>query len=130
MRYTLLREAEEDIGTREELQDESMIELTEEEKERFEAIEAKERQFYDPEEKRFNYNKKRVTDLRENARVTLPKPASEIHEAGIEIRRNNLKRTVREFMEKECNGTKNQKPNLTKNEKDGLISLQKRIKVK
>ena len=50
-----------------------------------------------PEEKVYNYNTKRVSDLKENARVTLPKPAIEIHEAGIVIRRRNLKKTVNEF---------------------------------
>ena len=66
--------------------------------------------------------------MKENARVTLPKPAKEIHVAAIEIRRRNIKKTVEEYKERECNGTGNQKPNLTKNEKAGLISLQKRIK--
>ena len=56
-----------------------------------EIIEAKSRQFFDPEEKIFNYGKKRATDLKENSRVTLPKPCSTEDEAGIEIRRKSMR---------------------------------------
>jgi hypothetical protein len=42
--------------------------------ERIEEEEAKCRQVFAPEEKTFDYRKKRVTDLKENSRVTLPKP--------------------------------------------------------
>ena len=100
VRYQLLREAEDDEGIGDELEEgEELIELTAEEKEELEIQEAKRRQIYDPEGKIFNYNKKRVTDLRENARVTLPKAVKEIQEAGTEIRRQNLKRVVKEFKE-------------------------------
>ena len=44
-----------------------------------EIIEAKSRQYYDPEEKVFNYGKKRATDLKENSRVTLPRPVNAEH---------------------------------------------------
>ena len=47
-----------------------------------EIIEAKSHQYYDPEEKVFNYGKKRATDLKENSRVTLPRPVNAVHEAG------------------------------------------------
>ena len=96
LRYQLLKEAEDDEGIGDEVE-EDMVELTEEEKEKFDLLEAKRRQFYDPEEKIFNYNKKRVNDIRENARVTLPKAVKEIQEVGIEIRRHNIKRVVQEY---------------------------------
>ena len=105
-----------------------MVELTEEEKEKFDLLEAKRRQFYDPEERIFNYNKKRVTDIRENARVTLPKAVKEIQEAGIEIRRQNIKRLVQEYRESTSNGKSASKSNLTNNEKAGLKSLKRRMK--
>ena len=89
LRYQLLREDEDDEGIGDEADEE--VELTDEEKQRFEILEAKSRQFYDPEEKTFNYKKKRVTDVKENARVTLPKAVKELQEVGIEIRRQNLR---------------------------------------
>ena len=70
LRYQLLKEAQEDEGIGDEVEEDD-IKMTEEEKERYKLLEAKRRQFYDPEEKIFNYNKKRVNDLRDNARVTL-----------------------------------------------------------
>ena len=40
-----------------------------------------------------------VLGLRENARVTLPKATKEIQEAGIEIRRQNIKKIVKKYKE-------------------------------
>ena len=52
VRYQLLKEAEDDEGIGDELEEgEELIELTEEEKEELEMQEAKRRQFYDPEGK-------------------------------------------------------------------------------
>ena len=105
LRYQLLREAEDDEGIGDEVEEgEELIELTDEEKEKLEMQEAKRRQYYDPEEKVFNNNKKRVTDLRENARVTLPRAVKEMQEAGIEIRRQNMKRIVKKFKEMDTGG--------------------------
>ena len=50
--------------------------------------EAKERQFYDPVERVFNFSKKRVTDMKECAEVYLPKPKDEKAESEIEMLRN------------------------------------------
>jgi hypothetical protein len=93
-----------------------------------ELEEAKARQFYDPEENVYDYRKKKVTDLRENSRVTLPSPVTELQEAGIAIRRETFNGKVRDYMRKNCNEKNQQKPNLTKSESNGLRSLQKRIK--
>ena len=105
--------------------------MTEEEdqasKELQEEIEAKSRQYYDPEKKLFNYGRKRATDLKENSRVTLPRPVSAENEAGIEIRRKSFRRVVANFRKEECNHKMEQKPNLTKSEANGLKSLQNRI---
>ena len=54
-----------------------------------------------------------MTDLRENARVTLPKAVKEIQEAGIKIRRQNIKRVVKEYRESIENGKGASKSNLT-----------------
>ena len=50
--------------------------LTQEEEEEETVRDAKQRQIYDPITKKFNYSKRRVTDLPENNRVVLPKEAS------------------------------------------------------
>ena len=63
------------------------VEITEEEQERFDELDAQCRQIFDPVEKVFDDRKRRVTDLRECTRVTLPKPMKERDEALIEIRR-------------------------------------------
>ena len=63
------------------------VEITEEEQERFDELNAQCRQIFDPVEKVFDDRKRRVTDLRECTRVTLPKPMKERDEALIEIRR-------------------------------------------
>ena len=55
--------------------------------EKLEEAEAKGRQVFDPESKTFDASKRRVTDLDENTRVVLPKPANPTQEASIEIRR-------------------------------------------
>ena len=110
-------------------EEEKIIEqnMTEEEKERIEEIEAKSRQTFDPEERIYDARKRRVTDLKENARVTLPKPAGTAHEAGIEMRRNMFNKTVKEFIESFCDEGGEQESNLSEQEKRGLRSLRKRI---
>ena len=96
LRYELSREKGE------KLDDEEEIELTEEEKEKYEEIEAKSRQFFDPEEQTFDYRKKRVTDLKENTRVTLPKPVEPSDEARIELRRGIYEEVFNKYIEKHC----------------------------
>ena len=102
------------------------------EKERIDELsaeqEARSRQFYDPEENVYDYRKKRVTDIRENARVTLPRPVLEIQEAGIALRRDSFNNITNKYIEEHCNEKNEQEPNLTKGESRGLKSLQRRIK--
>jgi hypothetical protein len=81
--------------------------------------EARSRQFYDPEENVFDYRKKRVTDIKENSRVTLHKPVLEIQEAGIALRRETYNRVTSEFIREKCNNKNEQEPNLTKSKKGG-----------
>ena len=93
-----------------------------------EIVEAKSRQYFDLEEKVFNYGKKRATDLKENSRVTLPRPVSAEHEAGVEVRRKSIMNVIKNFKIEKCNKRNEQKPNLSREESAGLKSLQKRIK--
>ena len=127
LRYQLNREEEEDLGSEDEME-EATEEEREQEKDKQEEEEARSRQFFDPEGKVFNYGKKRATDLKENARVTLPKPSNASNEAGIEMRRKTFSRVVEEFKAEECNKKMEQQPNMTKSEISGLKSLQKMIK--
>ena len=96
----------------EKVEDEDAIELTEEEQERYDEMDAECRQIFDPVEKVFDNRKRRVTDLKECSRVTLPKPMKEKDEALIEIRRDVFGKT---------NCKKDlQESNLSKDEMDGL----------
>ena len=126
LRIRLLKEEEEKLNTDDE-EDDLGIEDDQEEDDLQELVEAKSRQFYDPELKCFDYSKKCATDLTENSRVTLPKPVSTINEAGIEIRRKSLMKTTKNFKLENCNKRSEQKPNMTKTEAAGLKSLKKRI---
>ena len=64
--------------------------LTPEEIENCEEIEARCRQVFDPETKEYDARRKRVTDLQECSRVTLPKPLSADNEAKLELRKSTL----------------------------------------
>ena len=68
----------------EKLEGEEEVEMTPEEQEMLEEIEAKSRLTFDPVDKIFDDRKRRVTDLKECSRVTLPKPLPTQHETFIE----------------------------------------------
>ena len=68
----------------EKLEGEEDVEMTPEEQEMLEEIEAKSRLTFDPVDKIFDDRKRRVTDLKECSRVTLPKPLPTQHETFIE----------------------------------------------
>ena len=105
------------------------VEITEEEQERFDELDAQCRQIFDPVEKVFDDRKRRVTDLRECTRVTLPKPMKERDEALIEIRRGVIEKIFGEHRDANCK--KDLQPNnLSKEEAEGLESLQKKIQKK
>ena len=63
------------------------VEISEEEKEKLEEIEAMSRVVYDPLSLNVNLANKRVTDLKENCKVYLPKPLSSEEEAQLAIRK-------------------------------------------
>ena len=88
---------------------------------------AKTRQVYDPIEKRYDERRRRVTDLAECSRVTLPKPLSIQREAEIETRRNIHERIYQEYRKERCNNRGEQESNMTWEEKTGLKSLMRRV---
>ena len=122
LRMTINKELEEKVEGEEE------IEITEEEQEMQDEIEAKSRQTFDPEKKEYDDRKRRVTDLKECSRVTLPKPLPTKEEALIEMRREMHGKIYEEFRQENCNKDGEQQPNLSEIEREGLKSLQKRIK--
>ena len=79
------------------------IEEDEEEALEIERDEARTRQIYNPIERRFDDQKRRVTDLSECARVTLPKPMSTKNEALMEMRRGTNEKTYNNYREETCN---------------------------
>ena len=91
-----------------------------------EEEEARTRQIYDPGKRIYDDRKRRVTDLKECSRVTLPKPLSVKREAAIELRRENHTRIFREYLREKCGKDGEQKSNLSDEEKDGLKRIQKR----
>ena len=91
-------------------------------------MEAKGRQIFDPVERKYDERKKRVTDLRECSRITLPKPLPPTEEAKIEIRREIHKNIYEKYREENCSKKGEQRSNLTKEEQEGLKSLEKKVK--
>ena len=103
-------------------------EFTAEERIQDEELEARNRMIFDPTNKVFDSRKRRATDLKECARVTLPKPLSPDDESRLEVRKRTQKETFEKYRKEHTNTKGEQKPNLTPEEKSGLKSLQKRIK--
>ena len=116
LRITLLKEEEEELDSDD---DEDDMKMTSEDnpeddqnfEELQEIIEAKSRQYYDPESKTFDYGK--------NSRVTLPRPCSAENEAGIAMRQKSFKKVVNIFRFENCNKKNEQKPNLSREEMAG-----------
>ena len=103
-------------------------EITEEEKEMYEQVDAESRQIYNPASKSMDYRKKRATDLKENTKVYLPRPLPTQQEAFAAVRREKWLETHKKYMKENCNEEGNQKTNLTPAQERGLRKLRKRIK--
>ena len=76
--------------------------------------EARTRQIFCPLVKRYDERNRRVTDLVECSRVTLPKPISVEREAQIEMRRMIHEKIYQEFRREKCDENGDQEPNLSK----------------
>ena len=102
-------------------------EMTEEDRKKDAELEAKSRQIFDPVERVFDDRKRRVTDLKECSRVTLPKPLPPEEEAKLEMRRQTQQRIYDAYRRANCKNGGKQRSNLTDSEQSGLKSLMKRI---
>ena len=102
-------------------------ELTQEEAEINLENEARGRQVFNPVDKKYDSRKRRVTDLRECTRITLPKPLSAEEEALLESRRSSQQEIFKEYIAKNTDKNGVQKSNLTREESQGLKSLMKKI---
>ena len=91
-------------------------------------MESKTRQVFDPVGQVYDERKRRVTDLRECNRITLPKPLPEIMEAKIEVRRDFQKDIFENYRRENCSNSGEQASNLSRDEKEGLKTLEKKIK--
>ena len=101
--------------------------MTKEERdEMMDEVEARTRQVYDPEKREFDDRRRRVTDLAECSRVTLPRPLSVKDEAAIEMRRENHLRIFKEYKREHCGKNGEQECNLTEEEQDGMKRITKR----
>ena len=74
------------------------------------------RQIYDSQERSFDDQKRRVTDLSECARVTLPRPLETNPEALIEMRRGMNGKVYEKYRAEACNRKGEVKGNLTEEE--------------
>ena len=102
--------------------------FTEEERKLDEDFEAQNRMIFDPKNQIYDSRKRRVTDLKECARITLPKPLTPEEESKLEVRKNTQKEIFEKYRIKNTDSKGEQKSNLTPAEKRGLDSLKKRIK--
>ena len=82
---------------------------------------------FDPENLIYNDHNRRVTDLDECSRVTLPKPLPIQDEAKIEMRREMHDKIYKEYIKEFCNEKGEQKSNLTDGEQKGIRKLRKRV---
>ena len=83
LRYNRIYEAEES-------EDGESVEQTEEEKLRFEIIEAMQDEVYCPDSNKIDMGNRRVTDIKVNKRVMLPAPIQTGEEAILMVRRERL----------------------------------------
>ena len=77
----------------------------------------------------WQYSKKRVTSMKGNSRVILPKIMKKFRdEAALETMRTEVMQDFLEFIRKNCNKRGEQCSNLSNSELRGLKSLKKRVK--
>ena len=119
LRITIQKELDERL--------ENEKELTQEEEEKLEELDAKSRMTFDPINKIYDDRQRRVTDLDECSRVTLPRPLPMKEENLIEIRRNIHAKIYNDYRKEKCGKNGEQVSNLTEEQERGLKSLKKRI---
>ena len=107
-----------------EMEKEDGEKMSPETEEKLEEEEAKSRLTFDPQTKVYNDRKRRVTDLEECSRITLPQPLPTKYETSIEMRRAVHANIYKEHRKEHCNKRGEQAPNLTEEQQQGLKSLQ------
>ena len=113
----------------EKLDDEEKLKITDDDKMKGEEAEAKTRSIFDPVGKVVNMNHRRVTDIKENTRVTLPKALNPSYEVKIEVRAGAYQNVFDEYRKEKCSDEKGRKNiNLTKKQEMGLKSLRMKIR--
>ena len=96
--------------------------LTEEEIKENQEVEARARQVFDPVNKIYDSRRRRVTDLKECSRVTLPKPLSTDEEATMELRKKSQQEIFSEYVKKHTD-KKNEQVGLSRATLDSQVKL-------
>ena len=108
---------------------EEIEEMNEDEEEAMRMRDAELRQVFDMRTGTIDMRKRRVTDIKGNSRVILPKKMRGFdEEAKLEVLRQETRGVVGQYMRENCGPNGVQKTNLTRGEVRGLRSLRKRIK--
>ena len=94
--------------------------MTQEEEDKLEELEAKSRMTFDPINKIYDDRQRRVTDLDECSRVTLPKPLPTKEENLIEMCRSIHSKIYRDYRQERCKKSGEQVSNLTEEQEKGL----------
>ena len=90
-------------------------------------VEAMSRNIFMEDEKRFDYSKRKATDMKQNTKVHLPGALGIEEESSLEVLRREWLEGYRGFVSEKCNKKKEQVSNLKRSEKEGLKSLRKRV---
>ena len=101
-------------------------EMSAEEKEKLETLEAEQRQIFNQRLRTMDYRKYRATDAPNNATIKLPPGQTPDYEAGLGIRLREWLEGAKEYMEDHCDDKGRQRDNLTPGQRRGLKKLQKR----
>ena len=88
----------------EKLEDE--VEITAEEKARYDEIEGETRIPFNPTKKALDLGKQKVTDIQQNSRINLPKPLPILEEAKLAIRVDKFRQITNQFMKETWNQKK------------------------
>ena len=78
--------------------------------------------------KEIDQRKRKVTDLKGNSKIYLPKPLAANKEANISLRRDRYHEIFHKYKQENCNKSGEQKSNLTFQQRKGLKKLSKRIR--
>ena len=123
LRWEIRKESDEKLDDDEE-------KPTEEEKDHYDELEAEARQPFNPVKKSLDMRCRKVTDLKENSKIYLPKPLEIKEEAKISIRQERFEKIAKDYIEEKCTEKGEQETNLTQSQKRGISKINKRVKNK